>query len=170
MTTLDSTGAEVHPVTVHDLVKVDCTAEPAHEPMWMKFDDELWWAPSCPICSYERERDAHAGCRHSHHRAWRRWKITRRALGWAYSMGLVSGWGQTYDGYCNGCVSGVLPVRGRRTYALGWPTWKWGCLFKGRHWPGQFIGLGLCTKCAPCPECGSTEADHDVFHEEGSRG
>jgi len=47
---------------------------------------------------------------------------------------------------------------GRRPYVLGWPAWKWHCLLRAHHWPGEPIGLGLCAKCAPCPECGSTVA------------
>lgn len=163
---LDCNPEPTDPLTLPPLVRVHCDAEPPHPPMWMEHDEEDWYAPGCPICWYESARDAHAGCAHSRHLPWRRWKIAHWVVRKAYSLGITSNGGcMTWDGYCVGCWRGSWSTfRGRRVYVLGWPTWKWGCVLKNRHWPGQFIGFDSCTKCMPCPECGSTESDHDVFH------
>lgn len=149
------------------LVKVECVAEPRHAPMWMEYDDEAWYPPSCPDCAYVLMRDAHAGCQHSHHGRWRRWRITNVVAGWAYSLGILAGYGSTHDGHCNGCLDGFRwrTLHGR-AYLLGWPAWKWSCLLKKRHWPGGYVGFDCCTKCLPCPVCGSTEWDHDALHQD----
>ena len=153
---------------------IGCDAEPRHHETWTRRDPEAWYPPGCPYCWHDNARDQHAGCEHSHHWPWRRWQISHRVLGWAYSLGLVAGWGVSYDApHCYGCISGRILWRSSRgwpPYVLGWPSWKWGCLLKNRHWPGPFIGLGCCTKCAPCPECGSTAPNHDVFHQASSLG
>lgn len=146
---------------------IECAAVPRHHETWTRRDPDAWYPPGCPYCWHDQARAEHAGCEHSHHRAWRRWKISSRLASWAYSLGLIAGYGHTYDGHCRGCLDGfVLRPRHGRPYVMGWPAWKWGCVLKNRHWPGQFIGLGCCTKCLPCPECGNTEPDHDVFHED----
>lgn len=158
--------------TLPQLVRVECVVEPPHAPMWMKYDDEAWYPPSCPDCAYVAMRDAHAGCEHSHHGAWRRWKLVNWLSGWAYQLGVLAGYGSNHDGYCNGCLTGFRwRSASGRSYVLGWPSWKWSCLLKKRHWPGGYVGFDCCTRCLPCPECGSTEWDHDVLHvAEGSGG
>jgi hypothetical protein len=160
-----SSPQPIDPAALPRLVAVECTNEPPHPPMWMEYSEEDWYAPPCYWCAYDMQAEAHAGCRHARHWPWRRWEITKRLASWAYSMGLVAGYGITHDGHCDGCVSGFsVGPRARRVYLLGWPAWKWRCLLTQGHWPGQFIGFDRCTKCCPCPECGSTEPDHDVFH------
>lgn len=165
----DPSPVPIDAASLPRLMRAECGAEPPHAPMWMEYDDEAWYPPSCPDCAYIAMRDAHAGCSHSHHGAWRRWKLVHWLAGWAYQLGLIASYGATYDGYCRGCLDGFRwrPKNGR-PYALGWPTWKWGCLLKGRHWPGGYVGFGCCTKCLPCPECGSAEPVHDVLHGQDS--
>lgn len=51
--------------------------------------------------------------------------------------------------------------RGRRTYILGWETWKWQCLLRAQHWHGEYIAFDRCGKCLPCPDCGSTTSGHN---------
>ena len=50
---------------------------------------------------------------------------------------------------------------GRGPYAFGWPTLKWSCLLRRRHWPywpgGEPVFMGLCGKCCRCSGCGSIE-------------
>lgn len=166
---VDPTPQPINPATLPRLMRVECGAEPPHAPMWMEYDDEAWYPPSCPDCAYVAMRDAHDPCRHSRHGVWRRWKLTKRLASWAYQLGLLAGYGATYDAHCDGCLDGFIwkPKHGR-PYTLGWPTWKWGCLLKKRHWPGGYVGFDCCTKCLPCPECGSSEWDHDVFHGQDS--
>lgn len=164
---VDPTPAPVDGATLPQLVRVECGAEPPHDPMWMEYDDEAWYPPGCPRCWYEAMRDAHAGCQHSHHRAWRRWKLSKWLAGWAYRLGLIAAYTFSYDAHCHGCMDGFrLKSKTGRPYILGWPTWKWGCLLKNRHWPGRYVGFGCCTKCLPCPECGSTEWEHDALHQQ----
>lgn len=85
---------------------------------------------------------------------WRRSRATRWTLSQLYRLGIVTGYGVTYNGPLPGVVSGVR-FTGRRCYVLGVQTDAWGCLLRRRHWPSPHkVGLGLCAKCAPCPECG----------------
>jgi hypothetical protein len=144
-----------------------CEAQPPHWELWTRHDPGAWYPPGCPLCWHAQARAEHAGCEHSHHRAWRRWKLTHRVVGWLYVLGITStGGGWAYSSECAGCMYSLPHLRGRRVYVLGWPAWKWGCLIKNRHWPSsEYIGFGCCTKCAPCPECGSIEPNHDVFHQ-----
>lgn len=95
--------------------------------------------------------------RHARHGAWRRWRFTRWLLGWAYQLGVISGWGTTSTSACTGCVSRIC-WRGQRYYVLGLPRDTWRCLLVGHHRPGEPVGFGMCGKCLPCPECGSTTA------------
>lgn len=166
----DPSPVPVDPGSLPRLVRVECGADPQHGPMWMEYDEEDWYAPPCPMCAYVMMRDAHDPCRHSHHGAWRRWKVSAWLAGWAYQLGLIAGYGSTHDGFCRGCLDGFVwrPKHGR-PYTLGWATWKWSCLLKKRHWPGGYVGFDCCTKCLPCPECGSTKWEHDVLQCERER-
>lgn len=163
---IDPSPLAVDPAALPRLMRVECGAESLHEPMWMEYDDEAWYPPGCPRCWYEAMRDAHAGCAHSRHGSWRRWKLSHWLASWAYRLGLIASYGCTWDGHCNGCMSGFRwRLTSSRPYVLGWPAWKWGCLLKNRHWPGGYVGFDCCTKCLPCPECGSTAENHDVLHQ-----
>ncbi len=98
--------------------------------------------------------------RHPHRWSPRWWPITWRLVGWLYALGVIAGsrW-HSPGGMRRAYVTLTWrDLRGRRPYVLGWPAWKWHCLLRAHHWPGEPIGLGLCAKCAPCPECGSTVA------------
>lgn len=166
---VDPTPVPVDSGSLPRLVRVECGAESSHDPMWMEYDDEAWYPPGCPTCWYEAMRDAHAPCAHSRHGAWRRGKFSKWLASWAYRLGLVASYSSTYDEHCNGCMDGFRwSLKSSRPYVLGWPTWKWGCLLKKRHWPGGYVGFDCCTKCLPCPECGSTEWNHDVLHGQDS--
>lgn len=99
-------------------------------------------------------------------RSWRRWRITRRFDGWGYVLGMFAGgstatdWSGSYVDWIQ--VSGTrnrwTGRRWRPVYVLGWPVDKWRCLLVAHHWPSPHrIGLGMCAKCAPCPECGRPE-------------
>lgn len=103
-------------------------------------------------------------CEHLSHGQWRRWKVTGKALGCLYQLGVISGYGNTYSTHCCGCVSAISwKPSGRRQYVLGWPTDKWRCLLVAHHWPTEPVGLGLCAKCLPCEMCGSTEWPHEYL-------
>lgn len=139
------------------LQKIECFADEPCAPTYMEFDPDCY-PPSCPWCALNAEIEAHSGCEHKRHGPWRRWKIVHKIEGWAYVLGIVSGARFSWGGGCSGCMT--IYFKGRRPYILGWERWKWSCLFRGRHWPGEYVGLDACGKCLPCPECGSTTAGH----------
>lgn len=97
------------------------------------------------------------------HRAWCRWRITGWVAHHGYALGLLSGSGWSMGGGCDGCRT--LYWRGSRPYILGWSRGEWRCR-TGRnpacrpHRPADPIGLGYCSKCLPCPACGSETAGH----------
>lgn len=139
---------------------VECTATPRHCPMYTIADDDFYPAP-CMYCAYDAAYEAHRGCAHSHHRAWRRWRITGKVAGWLYVTGITSSGGSwQMGGGCNGCRTMPKFNRHPRVYILGVSRDTWRCLLKGRHRPGDPIGFGYCAKCLPCPDCGSKTAGH----------
>lgn len=138
-------------------VLVECGATPRHWPEYQIADSDFYDAP-CSHCQYQALQKSHDPCRHSHHWPWRRWRITSEVHGWLYSLGVVVGGGWTFDGYCRGCLNGVR-FRGKRSYILGKRREWWACLRRG-HVRGEHVGFGLCGKCMPCPDCGSTTAGH----------
>ncbi|MGI8333433.1 hypothetical protein ACRYCC_26070 [Actinomadura scrupuli] len=144
------------PLNVPGLQLVECDAQPRHPHVWMVASEA--YDPPCMYCAYELQQgriDELTRCRHW---GWRRSRLFGRVASRAYGLGVVTGYGTSFGGgpYAHhGCVHG-FHWRGRRPYILGWERWKWNCLFRQRHWPGVFIGMECCAKCAPCPECGST--------------
>lgn len=141
---------------------IPCEATPRHWPMYEIVDDDFYGA-HCLNCAAEEAYAAHEGCEHSHHRAWRRWKITHKIVTWLYASGLsVTGGSFKWGGGCNACLtSGPMFRRGRRPYVLFVQTDTWRCILKGHHLPGDPIGFGYCAKCLPCPDCGSKTAGHN---------
>ena len=99
---------------------------------------------------------------HSEHRAWRRWQITRKLATWLYVTGITSnGGGLRWGAGCDGCQTMPTWTKTRRVYVLGVKMDTWRCILKMHHWPGDPIGFGMCSKCLPCPDCGSKTAGHD---------
>lgn len=142
-------------------VLAECDAEPRHWPTYTVADDDFYETP-CPVCQIEAAIAEHAGCQHSRHRAWRRWWATRRLAGWLYASGLTSSGGSaSWGGGCNWCVTMPSWNRNRRSYVLWVSTDHWRCLLKHHHWPADHIAFGFCSKCLPCPDCGSKTAGHN---------
>lgn len=155
---VDETPCPQHaPLATPGLVLVDCDANPRHY-TWILAHDG--YPAPCMPCQLDAAAAAHSGCEHSHHKAWRRWRLTRKLAGWGYSMGFIRAWGVSYGGGCNQCVTRLR--WGRSSYLLGWDNWRWhtliSCLRAG-HWPADtdacsdLSGTGFCVKCAPCPGC-----------------
>lgn len=140
------------PLHVPGLQLVECDATPRHPRTWTLASEA--YPPTCMSCLYADLQKAHAGCDHTHHGRWRRWSITRRLAGRAYWLGIIGSYVITHDAHCHGCVSRPR-WRGRRPYALGLQGWQWRCLRRG-HRPREIPGAGMCARCYPCPECGST--------------
>lgn len=140
---------------------VECSATPRHWPEYAVADDDFY-PGGCSRCAYDALYEAHAGCAHSHHARWRRWRITGKVAGWLYVTGLTSnGGGWQMSAHCPGCYTMPKWNRNRRVYALGKRVDWWTCLIKRHHLRGDEIGFGLCAKCAPCPDCGSRTAEHE---------
>ena len=114
---------------------------------------------------------------------WRRWHLTRWVFGRLYWLGITSNGGSSGN-HCHLFTPYPDPCQGHspkwgwvahgpgwgsllrpRVYILGWEVWKWGCLLRRHHWPGEHIGLGACGKCAPWPCCGATTLEHAVWCE-----
>lgn len=148
------------PTDIPGLRLVECDAEPRHPSVW--FVDGDYYEPPCMYCisaDQAKRIDYFQRCRHW---AWRRTRLFSRITGRAYALGIIGGSGSSYGNgeYAHhGCTYG-LRWRGKRNYILGWPTWKWSCLLKQRHWPAEFVGLNSCSKCFPCPDCGATRGCH----------
>lgn len=102
-------------------------------------------------------------------RSWRRWKLTRWLVHTGYRLGVVSASCHSYTGgewLVWAKITGTRRsdgVRARPCYVAGWPVENWRCLLRFHHWPSQHkVGLGLCVKCCPCPDCGRpAPIDHD---------
>ena len=140
---------------------VECDATPPHPRLWVEIEEHRdYYHPACPYCQLDSLTEAHSGCEHSRHGRWRRWRITHKAAGWLYLLGVTStGGGAVFSAHCRGCLPRrSLRLRGRRVYLLGVPREHWACLRRG-HWPGEQISWGLCGTCAPCVGCGSTKAE-----------
>lgn len=152
----DAPCTEHAPLNTPGLILVECDATPRHSRTWVL--DSEGFTPPCMYCMYDglQERvDYLERCRHW---PWRRSRLFWRLASRAYWLGIVSGYGTSFGGgpYGHrGCAHG-FGWRGQRPYILGWQRWKWSCLLRGRHWPGEFVGLGCCSKCLPCPDCGAT--------------
>jgi len=148
------------PPAPEGFVLVECAAQPRHWPEYTVADSDFYDA-FCSRCAYDSLYDAHVGCEHSHHRAWRRWRITGKIAGWLYTSGLTSSGGSwRMGGGCPGCWTMPKWNRRKRPYILWVRREAWRCLLKGHHWPGEPIIFGFCGKCLPCPDCGSTAAEH----------
>lgn len=108
------------PASEH-LALVECDAEPRHWPMYeVKTDD--FYPATCQYCVYddlrkelnERERRMH----------WfdhpLRGRIAAKLCSWAYSMGIIAGYGIRWGGPgpCHRCITSIR-FKGRRPYALG---------------------------------------------------
>lgn len=149
------------PTPPSGFVLIECDAEPRHWPLYTVEDTYGYPAP-CMYCAYDALAKAHDGCAHSHHRAWRRWRITHWIAGQLYVSGLTSnGGGMRWGHGCDHCQTMPTWTRTRRVYVLWVPLDTWRCLLKGHHLPGDPIAFGFCSKCLPCPECGSRTAGHE---------
>lgn len=109
---LDGTSPypEHAPTEFAGLELVECYAEPRHPHTFMYAQDGGYSAP-CGYCTTAAVAEAHKNCEHAHHQAWRRWRVTDRAVSVLHRINLVIGsrWSN-----CNGrgtCVSGI--------------TWRW---------------------------------------------
>ncbi len=146
---------------------IECSAEPRHFPIYMPVDDDLY-PGHCLFC--ERDDLSRANreqrCR-LQHRRWKSWKGWSRIASRLYTLGITSSGGGTSFGRCEFCGVGRQQIaprwRGKRHYILGIKRETWRCLLKYHHRrTATYITAGLCSKCCPCPDCGSTDADHYV--------
>jgi hypothetical protein len=151
------------PAAPEGLELVECTAEPRHWPTYVAHVEGMYPAPcySCIIDDYARS-ERRERCKREHRR-WKSWRIWTRLASRLYTLGITSSGGGVSFGRCEFCGIGRQAMaphwRGKRPYILGAHRETWACLLKRRHRRTPHEGCGLCTKCAPCPECGSTHLD-----------
>ena len=161
---LGTDSAERTQLDATKLRVIECDAEPRHPELFYVHDDDIWYPPVCYLCILHDDSVRRDQERHARHRTWHRWRIVRWLMTQAYCSGLaLTGGGHAWGGYggCNGCVTSWPKFgRGERYYVLWWQRRKWACLRRG-HWPGEYVGMGACGKCLPCPDCGSTTAGHN---------
>lgn len=134
------------PVVFPGLELVECYAQPRHW-LWAYKNDA--YGTGCTACQIDSEMDAHRGCAHSQHRAWRRLGLLRWLAGHGYAAGFIRSTGESYGGGCNGCLTFRW---GRSSYVL----WKsrdwWGCLLRRRHLFRESPLDGMCERCYPLPD------------------
>lgn len=137
---------------------VGCDATPRHPAVYVLAPAGGSYPAPCPHCQLWAEIDAHRGCEHAGHGRWRRWRVVRWAVGQLYASGLSSsGGGVQWGGGCDRCLVGGPSWRGARPYVLWVRRWTWRCLRAG-HRPAERVAFGFCSKCLPCPDCGSSSA------------
>lgn len=151
------------PSRVPGLRLIGCDATPRHPHMWA-IDSEAP-EPMCLHCTYEHVRDTYSRFEHAQHGTWRRWRATHWLARKAYALGIVAGHWVSLSTHCSSCIGGIY-WRGSRVYVLGWPTWKWSCLLRKRHWPRAIDLLEACAKCYPPPD---HEASTDAESAGGAR-
>jgi hypothetical protein len=99
----------------------DCDAEPRHWPTYEVKTDDFYpgYCLYCQMDTLRKELNARECRMH-----WRdhplRGRIALRVCGWAYSMGIITGYGISGGGptRCRRCITGIR-FRGRRPYILG---------------------------------------------------
>lgn len=144
------------PTMIPGLRLVDCTAGPRHLLWAHDRDDYGYPCPMCVVVQHNAEQSERDRCRHW---PWRSWTVTKRAAGWAYTLGAISGYSVGTVNGCNWCVQSTIGLRGQRPYVLGVSRETWRCWFRG-HRRGEHVGFGFCGKCQPWPCCGSELQAH----------
>lgn len=146
------------------MVAPECEATPPHKVLVS--DEYDSWGNPCPYCMHDeawKRIFALEGAEEARKHRWHRLvpqKAAMKVTGWMYALGIISSRGHKWSAHCNGCLFDVS-FRGKRPYILGWERWKWNCIFRGHHWPGEYIGFDCCGKCLPCPSCDSITNDHE---------
>jgi len=136
---------------------IECDAEPRHWPFYSVQSEG--YPPACPHCVQHSLMEAHEPCEHDGHGTWRRWKLSHWAVRHAVSSGLLGGgYGHRMGGGCRWCLTSLPSWRAKRRFVLWVSRDTWRCILQGRHLPGDPVAFGYCSKCLPCPSCGTTTA------------
>lgn len=104
------------PREIPGLYLIPCDAVPPHGPTFIPQSEADHYAP-CPWCQWHEAAARHEGCRHSHHRRWRSWRLTGRVVHVLSRLNLLT---YTYGqgGGCPGCYTHIRFERVRRQ--RGW--------------------------------------------------
>ena len=147
------------PPAPEGMERVQC--DEGHWPTYVAHVEGMYPAP-CLQCIGAEDRKTIEALKHRTHRRWWKWGITRWFARHGYSLGIISG--SSWGNMCGPCGTVTrLRWRGSRPYILGVQREAWGCLIKRHHRRAtSHISAGLCTKCLPCPDCGSTDPNHYV--------
>lgn len=78
------------PGEIPGLVMAECFGERdrQHPRVWYPNQDNGYGNP-CPFCMLTPAAEAHEGCEHARHGAWRRWWVTHKAMHWLSRARLV---------------------------------------------------------------------------------
>lgn len=136
------------PTAFPGLVLVDCDAEPRH---WTWIHAHDGYPAPCTPCQLAAEMDAHRGCAHALHGAWRAWKFTGRVDRWGARVGLWNGFTSfTLGGGCNGCRTRFR--WSPRFWVLGVRKTTAAHVLRTGHRPVETHGEDWCKRCHPDPE------------------
>lgn len=145
------------PMSVPGLRVADCTATPAHPPVFHHLRDD--YGVPCLYCVIAEHAEQERVAQQCRHWGWRTWRATRWAASVAYSLGIIAGYGTTWGDGHKMCTTFTRGLRGKRSYVLGVSRDTWECWSRG-HLRGEPVGFGFCGKCVPWPCCGSITEDH----------
>lgn len=101
----DAPCLEHAPTEVPGLILARCEKDPRHNVFIYANEGAEAYGTGCTACDNIALADTALRLRHATHRLWRRSRLTRRVLGLAYRLCLISGWGTDYNLYCAGCIS-----------------------------------------------------------------
>lgn len=150
------------PAAPEGMELIECEATPRHWPIYAAHVDGQYPMP-CFLCERdELDRALRKAKCDREHRRWKSWHIWWRISSRLYALGITACGGGVWMGRCEFCGitrQHMAPRwRGKRSYVLGVKREAWSCLRRGhRHSPTYY---GLCSVCAPCPSCGSTDPAH----------
>lgn len=141
---------------------VECEATPRHWPIYLPHVAGQYPA-HCIFCERDDiDRESRRLRCERDHRKWKSWRGWSRISGRLYSLGVTSSGGGVSMGLCEFCGitrQHMAPHwRGKRSYILGLPRQAWECLRRGHR--STMTDYGMCSTCAPCPSCASTDPNH----------
>lgn len=90
----------------------------------------------------------------------RTWKAANKATSWLHASGISEGGHSHFTPETQRRSCGFHIGLAPRPYIAFWPVWKWRCLLRFHHWPGEEVMAQTCGKCLPWPCCDATTRAH----------
>lgn len=135
------------PMDIPGLQRAECSAPPGTHPVTFFYANDGGYGAPCMYCAFDAISKDHAGCEHSHHGAWRSWRVT----GWAdragAQLGLWIGFTHvTWSASCDGCRTRFR--WGPRFWILGVRKDTLAHVLRRGHRPMPGFG-DVCNRCSP---------------------